>query len=236
MNTNANPSGDESLSGPAAEALLAYLRRKDDTGNSDVSEFVKESPQFAAYEDILRSHAEAASLLGGANGPLPNCGETVTFDALRHSGDDTTPPTAHSDAGDRPELPEEIAFTTHVREIARHAEGGLGVVCRGEDALLNREVAIKFIRPEREEDVAARETFMLEAEITGRLDHPGVAPVHGIGETESGRRFYVMRYMPGESLADRPFPQADVTQRSTSKRHISRNGIVGNEARQTWRH
>src|SRR5947199_280418 len=44
--------------------------------------------------------------------------------------------------------------------------------------------------------------FLFEAEVTGRLEHPGVAPVHGRGRTADGRPFYAMRFVEGETLQD----------------------------------
>src|SRR5262249_45950964 len=44
--------------------------------------------------------------------------------------------------------------------------------------------------------------FLLEAEVTSQLEHPGIAPVHGRGRTEDGRPFYTMRFIDGETLQD----------------------------------
>src|SRR5262249_23599597 len=41
-----------------------------------------------------------------------------------------------------------------------------------------------------------------EAEITGRLEHPGVVPVYGLGTYASGRPYYAMRFIKGESLEE----------------------------------
>jgi len=42
----------------------------------------------------------------------------------------------------------------------------------------------------------------VEAEITARLEHPGIVPVYGLGCDPSGRPFYAMRFVRGESLKD----------------------------------
>ena len=49
------------------------------------------------------------------------------------------------------------------------------------DAELHREVALKEIQPDQADDLASRARFVLEAEVTGRLEHPGVVPVYGLG-------------------------------------------------------
>ncbi|MBL8814899.1 MAG: serine/threonine protein kinase [Planctomyces sp.] len=83
-----------------------------------------------------------------------------------------------------------------------HAEGGLGAVFRAKDTELNREVALKEIRPEFADDAASRTRFVLEAEITGGLEHPGIVPVYGFGYYDDGRPFYAMRLIQGVSLKE----------------------------------
>jgi serine/threonine-protein kinase len=83
-----------------------------------------------------------------------------------------------------------------------HAEGGLGVVYVAQDQMLNRDVAIKFLHDRHVQDSESQSRFFREAEITGRLDHPGVVPVHGVGNTGTGTPFYVMRFIRGETLEE----------------------------------
>jgi eukaryotic-like serine/threonine-protein kinase len=83
-----------------------------------------------------------------------------------------------------------------------HAKGGLGQVSVALDSELNREVALKEIRPERADDPVSRTRFLLEAEITGRLEHPGVVPVYGLGSDPRGRPFYAMRFVKGDTLKE----------------------------------
>ncbi len=81
-----------------------------------------------------------------------------------------------------------------------HAMGGLGKIYVAEDQELHRRVALKEIRPEHAMDPVSRERFVVEAEVTGRLEHPGIVPVHGLGVHCDGRPFYVMRFIKGENL------------------------------------
>jgi serine/threonine protein kinase len=85
-------------------------------------------------------------------------------------------------------------------DLVRLAQGGLGVVFRGTDDQLHRDVAVKFLLPHQADKPAMRDRFITEAEITGRLDHPGVVPVYGLGKTPKGQSFYVMRLIRGETL------------------------------------
>ena len=67
------------------------------------------------------------------------------------------------------------------RVLRPHARGGLGAVFVALDAELNREVALKQILEHHADDPASRQRFLIEAEITGGLEHPGIVPVYGLG-------------------------------------------------------
>ena len=88
------------------------------------------------------------------------------------------------------------------RRLAPHARGGLGEVFLAHDAELNREVALKQILDRHADDPASRSRFLLEAEITGGLEHPGIVPVYGLGHDADGRPYYAMRFIRGESLKE----------------------------------
>lgn len=88
------------------------------------------------------------------------------------------------------------------RILRHHARGGLGVVSVAADDELNREVAVKEIQEERAQDPDSRARFLLEAEITGALEHPGIVPVYGLGQYDDGRPFYAMRFIRGDSLKE----------------------------------
>ena len=79
------------------------------------------------------------------------------------------------------------------RILRPHARGGLGEVFVAEDVELHREVALKEIQAEHADDPDSRRRFLLEAEITGGLEHPGIVPVYGLGATPDGRPQYAMR-------------------------------------------
>ena len=83
------------------------------------------------------------------------------------------------------------------------ARGGLGEVFVARDGRLNREVALKLIQQSRAGDPQSKARFLLEAEITGGLEHPGIVPVYALGEDSEGRPFYAMRLVRGETLKAR---------------------------------
>ncbi|MDX2036844.1 MAG: tetratricopeptide repeat protein [Isosphaeraceae bacterium] len=84
--------------------------------------------------------------------------------------------------------------------LRAHARGGLGAVYVARDGELNREVALKRILDHHADDQASRRRFLLEAEITGGLEHPGIVPVYGMGTGDDGRPYYAMRFIRGETL------------------------------------
>ena len=88
------------------------------------------------------------------------------------------------------------------RILRPHAKGGLGEVSVAHDEELNREVALKEIQADHADDPASRARFLLEAEITGGLEHPGIVPVYGLGHYADGRPFYAMRFIRGDSLKE----------------------------------
>ncbi len=71
---------------------------------------------------------------------------------------------------------------------------------RRPDRELNREVALKAIQDRHAGDPYCRWRFLLEAEITGALEHPGIVPVYSLGHDDDGRPYYTMRLIRGESL------------------------------------
>lgn len=81
------------------------------------------------------------------------------------------------------------------------AEGGLGRVSLAFDRELSRKVAYKQIRSEFVDNDLFRQRFVKEAEITGRLDHPGVVPVHSLGVDSQDRPYYAMRFIRGTPLS-----------------------------------
>lgn len=86
------------------------------------------------------------------------------------------------------------------RVLRMHAKGGLGLVSVAVDGELHREVALKEIQRQHADNVSSRSRFLVEAEITGRLEHPGIVPVYGLGQYPDGRPYYAMRFIRGKSM------------------------------------
>src|SRR5262249_8509776 len=109
-----------------------------------------------------------------------------------HLARDATPP----GVGSGPLPPRGLRY----RPLRVPARGGVGEVFVAEDQELGREVALKGIQEVCLHDPDSRRRFLREAEITGRLEHPGIVPVYGLGQDAEGRPFYAMRFIKGETL------------------------------------
>jgi len=77
--------------------------------------------------------------------------------------------------------------------------GGMGSVYLAHDRELDREVAIKILRETDLTDDTKRR-MLREAQIIARLEHPGIVPVHDVGEFADGRVYYTMKYVRGSRL------------------------------------
>jgi tRNA A-37 threonylcarbamoyl transferase component Bud32 len=115
------------------------------------------------------------------------------------------------------------------RKIRFHAKGGLGEVYEALDAELNRKVALKQIQDRHADDPESRARFVLEAEITGSLEHPGIVPVYGLGSDAAGRPYYAMRFIQGDSLKDAitRFHRAEGSVRDVGERALELRRLLG---------
>jgi tetratricopeptide (TPR) repeat protein/tRNA A-37 threonylcarbamoyl transferase component Bud32 len=125
-------------------------------------------------------------------------------------GEVQTPPEQPRSAGnDGPSLPRTERYALD-GEIGR---GGMGVVLRGRDPKLGREVALKVLREQYADNEEAKQRFLEEAQIAGQLQHPGVVPIYELDHFEDGRPFFAMKLVKGRTLAallkERPDPTHD---------------------------
>ena len=169
----------------------------------------------AAVEAIADLHVEAlgddpgkilAALAVGRStrGSLARAGDPEVQTTLGHVG----PAQALTRDGGGTELDGSFAMGSatsdgqRFRVLRPHARGGLGAVFVALDSELDREVALKQILDDRADDPISRYRFLIEARITGGLEHPGIVPVYGLGTHSDGRPYYAMRFIRGESLKE----------------------------------
>lgn len=87
--------------------------------------------------------------------------------------------------------------------VRKLGQGGLGRVWLARDLNMNRHVALKEISHPSRATEQVLDRFRHEAEITGRLEHPGIVPVYQLGLDEAtDRAFYTMRFLGKQTLQD----------------------------------
>lgn len=165
-----------------AAVLVAFLKRWNaDRERGAVRELVEYQAEFPGYESCVAreySMLDSTSHCGSPHARVPRGGFWEPRSGHRYRGG---------------------------REIGR---GGMGVVLDVWDRHLRRNLAMKVLGasansatpPVPQTGSRSVRRFFEEAWIAGRLSHPGIVPVHDIGIDESGRPFFTMARIQGESL------------------------------------
>lgn len=153
--------------------------------------------------------ARSAAIPGGS-GPV--------LDALERS----VGVTSHLLLRDEPDAPSPVvdprpAGVTHpprYQVLGEIARGGMGVVLKGRDPDLGRDVAMKVLHPSHAGNSALIQRFIEEAQVGGQLQHPGILPVYELGLDADRRPYFTMRLVKGRTLAalleERPGPGHDL--------------------------
>ncbi|MEE9231013.1 MAG: protein kinase [Acidobacteriota bacterium] len=91
---------------------------------------------------------------------------------------------------------------SHYRLVEKIGEGGMGVVWSADDTVLGRQVAIKVLPDDFAQDAERLARFKQEARLLAALNHPNIAAIHGLEESD-GVRYLVLELVPGLTLAER---------------------------------
>jgi serine/threonine protein kinase len=198
-------------------AFAAWTR---DKGRSLADHLVElghlDSPRRAAVEAIAHVHVQA---LGGEiekSLAVLAVGRSTRESLVRAGGSEVEATLGHvrrapGSTHDDDEDPDRTASYSvgsatsdgqRFRILRPHAQGGLGAVFVALDIELHREVALKQILGKHADDPTSRARFVLEAEVTGGLEHPGIVPVYGLGKSDGGRPYYAMRFIRGDTLKE----------------------------------
>jgi serine/threonine-protein kinase len=94
------------------------------------------------------------------------------------------------------------------------AQGGMGVVLKGRDTDLGRDVAVKVLLETHAGRTELVQRFVEEAQIAGQLQHPGIVPVYELGQFTDRRPYFAMKLVKGRTLtallADRADPAVEL--------------------------
>ena len=97
----------------------------------------------------------------------------------------------------------EICLRDDGERLDELGRGAMGITYRAQDLNLGSQVALKVISARYSGDEDARERFRREARAAAQLRHTNIATVFHFGETESGRCFYAMELVEGETVEAR---------------------------------
>jgi serine/threonine-protein kinase len=100
------------------------------------------------------------------------------------------------------EMPSFAVRAVGVQLLGELARGGMGVVLKGRDPGLGRDVAVKVLLESNKEKPDLVRRFVEEAQIGGQLQHPGVVPVYELGSFGDGRPYFTMKLVKGKTLAE----------------------------------
>jgi serine/threonine-protein kinase len=171
----------------------------------------------------------AVSSLGSVEQSLRQIADPDVSASLGHVPRGDAGPPVDRYATRAPSVAPESATGLRFRILRPHAHGGLGEVYVALDDELHREVALKEIKDRYADDPESRARFVLEAEITGGLEHPGIVPVYGLGHYAEGRPYYAMRFIRGDSLmsAIERFHTPEASAASPGQRTLALRELLG---------
>jgi formylglycine-generating enzyme required for sulfatase activity/tRNA A-37 threonylcarbamoyl transferase component Bud32 len=195
------------------DALIAAMNAWVLDKNKPLGQILRERGQLAEDEHALleamvRKHLEkhgndperslaAVSSVGPLRHELQQIADADVQASLAHVSTAPLPPDPNATRADL-SSPAACRFLI----LRPHAQGGLGQVFVARDEELRREVALKEIQERHADNPESRARFLLEAEVTGGLEHRGIVPVYSLGHYGDGRPFYAMRFIRGDSLKD----------------------------------
>lgn len=169
------------------DLIYAEVEQREESGQQPVaSEYTARFPKWTEHIQRLLEVHEAFRQADADLSGLPN-GSTI--DAAFGSSISGTEPSANTTPKNsigQYELLEEIG------------SGATGVVFRANQFGLNRQVALKMLRPFGTRD--ARERFAVEAKLTASLQHPNIVQIHEVGQ-DADSDFMCMELLEGGSLA-----------------------------------
>jgi serine/threonine protein kinase len=139
--------------------------------------------------------------LVGQGARCPYCGTAFAV-ASSAAGSRAEPLLVPAAAAKRPRRGDDLPAAIGLYAVSEKlGEGAFGVVYKGFDAALARDVAIKVLRPEALGSEKHVERFLREAKVVGQMLHGNIVPVHQLGEHE-GVYFIVSAFISGQTLAD----------------------------------
>ena len=171
-----------------SELLLKALKLPPSEREAFLDQACFSQPDLRQEVESLLAHEEAAAKL------FPDQALTADIPA-RPDDDQLSRPTSREDASVQPGL-----TVSHYRLIEKIGEGGMGVVWKAEDTVLNRTVAIKVLPADLSRDEKRRQMILEEAKLASSVSDARIVQVYEFGQ-EGDLDFIVMEYVEGRPLS-----------------------------------
>ncbi len=144
----------------------------------------KGSIELAKCIEIVQTEAQKADETKSEKKPAADRKKSGREEAV-----DSSSPTIESEVSSRYIIQEEIG------------EGGMGIIYKATDTLLDRTVALKVLSKSLSRNARALQRFLREAQSAGKLNHPNIVNIYDIGK-EKNKLFIAMEHIEGENLFD----------------------------------
>jgi serine/threonine protein kinase len=149
--------------------------------------------QLIDYDAVARQHPDLVAEIK----QLLAVGQMIDFVKVQSSSATTIGQSSPQAVGNITQLPSTFGAYDLLAEIGR---GGMGIVYKAWDKLLQRHVALKMILRGIHATPADLGRFRSEAQAAGGLTHPNIVPVYQVG-VEDGQAYFCMKYVVGKTLA-----------------------------------
>lgn len=148
----------------------------------------QQGTQAPDFEELQQAYPDYAKEILSTVNPLETISQVDTHAAA-------------PDQGSEPLSPESLKAIGDYQIHGKLAQGGMGMILRAFDPAFDRWLAVKVGLPNRNRS-DLNDRFTEEAQLTGKLQHPGIPPVHVLGTLPDGRPYFSMKLIEGETLSD----------------------------------
>ena len=201
LNQNVNQTRANSSANPAVGSHEPGVATEFDLGNPRAGSDSEKQPVHAPDDQTQKTPASLSGA-GSSGSPPPyadkgSSGKIKLSDRVMRLKDTPTytPPTTGIEEFNADD------YTNH-KILRSQQKGGMGRILVAYDEFLKRNVALKELNPEVLDDETITKRFVGEAEITAQLEHPGIVPIHTLGQMKNGNPYYTMKLVHGNTYQE----------------------------------
>jgi serine/threonine protein kinase len=149
------------------------------------------------YDETVDHQPSGASVLLSLTASLPEVPRVHLRDPLT----DGITPVNLPDSSEMTELKGAPNSARRLHLLGEIARGGMGAILKARDVDLGRDLVVKVLLEAHQGRPEMVQRFIEEAQISGQLQHPGIAPVHELGMFPDGRPYFTMKLVKGQTLS-----------------------------------